>query len=71
MSAEHVKNHIEMEIAPLCGALKFGDVPTPEFVGTSGQKLGLLIDYVTCLISSLTHLGVCRKYSIHRVRISE
>src|SRR5207245_9394689 len=43
VAAEHIEDHVEIEVRPLRRAQQLGDVPTPELIGRGGQQLRLLI----------------------------
>src|SRR5438046_1681035 len=41
VAAEDVEDDVEVEVVPLGGPEKLGDVPGPDLVGCDGEELGL------------------------------
>ena len=43
VTTEDIEDHVEVEVSPYRRAQKFGDVPTPELIGSGRQEFGLAI----------------------------
>ena len=53
IAAEHIQNHIEVEVRPFRRTEQFCDVPAPEPVRSGSQQFRLLIDRMGHLIAAL------------------
>src|ERR1019366_5471448 len=53
------------EVGPLGGAPQFGDVPTPELIGSGGQQFRLLIRGMGELIAALASFTLLRQEPVH------
>src|ERR1017187_1534688 len=51
--------------SPNCGAPQFGDVPTPELIGSGGQQFRLLIRGMGELIAALASFTLLRQQPVH------
>src|ERR1019366_709042 len=53
------------EVGPLGGAPQFGDVPTPELIGSGGQQFRLLIRRMGELIAALASFTLLHQQTVH------
>ena len=71
MAAEDIEDDIEIEVGPLGRTQQFGDVPTPELVGSSGQQFGLVVSRMHRLIAALVGFPGLFEEAIHRASRTE
>ncbi len=62
--AENVQDH-EIEVTPLDGPKKFGDIPWSDLVRGRGQEFGFGIGWVTELVSPLPDLTFLLEHTVH------
>ena len=65
VAAEDVEDDVEVEVGPLGWAQQFGDVPTPELIGSGGQQFRLLIRGMGELIAALASFTLLRQEPVH------
>src|SRR5450755_2694368 len=65
VAAEHIEDHVEIEVGPLGRPQQFGDVPTPELVWCGGQQFRLLVRRMRELIAALAGLAFLFEQAIH------
>ena len=58
VTAEDVEDRIEVEVGPLGRPQQFGDIPSPELVGTGGQQLGLLVGRMGESVAAFARLAL-------------
>jgi len=58
VTAENIKNHVEIEIRPLGRPFQFGDVPGPDLIGGRGQEFRFLVWGLLVALSSLFDIAV-------------
>jgi hypothetical protein len=58
VAAEHVEDHVQVEVRPLRGAEQLGDVPRPELVRPLREQLRLGVARVDELVAPLPHAAV-------------
>ena len=51
VTAEDVKNHVQVVVDALAGATELGNVPTPHLVRAGGQQLRFLVGWVAQLVT--------------------
>lgn len=66
VSAEHVQDHIEIEVRPLRRTQQLGDVQLQSWFGRSASSSGLAYGGCTSLIAALAHFTICRRYVVYR-----
>src|SRR5512137_3077173 len=52
VAAEDIEDHVEIEVSPFRWSEQLGDVPTPELLGSSGQKFRLLVRRMPELVAA-------------------
>ena len=70
VAAEHIQDHVEVEVGPFGGAEQFGDVPTPELIGSGGQQFRLLIGRMGELIAAFASFSLAAS-SRYMVRMEQ
>src|SRR5450755_4958537 len=58
VAAEHVEDHVQIEVRPLRRALQLGDVPAPQLVRPLGQQLRLGVRRMRELIATFPHAAM-------------
>ena len=71
IAAKDINHDIEVVVAPGRWSSEFGDVPTPELVGSGCQQLWFAIVRVAQLVSSFAHFGMHLQNPIHRANGTE
>jgi hypothetical protein len=56
VAAENIEDHVQVKARPLGRPLQLGNVPTPDFIGTDREQLGLRVHRVTPLPAPLAGL---------------
>ena len=58
IAAEHVEDHVQVEVGPSDRTTQLGDVPGEQLPGSGGQELGSRIAGMASLVAPLADLGV-------------
>ena len=65
VAAEDIEDHVEIEVGPLHGTSKLGDIPAPELVGRGGQQLGFPVRRMDELIATFAGLSLLLEDAVH------
>ena len=65
VTAEHVEDHVEVEVGPLDGSEQLADVPTPQLIRSRGQEFRFLIRRMGQLVAALAGLPALLEQTIH------
>jgi hypothetical protein len=65
VAAEDIEDHIKIEVGPLDRAAEFGDIPTPELVGSGGKEFRFAVWRMNELIAPLPHRAARLEQPVH------
>src|ERR1035437_163779 len=65
VAAEHIEDHVEIEISPLGGTAQLGDVPAPQLIGRGGEQFRFPVRRMSELIAALARGAVLSQDPIH------
>ena len=70
-AAEHIEDHVQVQIRPRSRPFELRDVPTPELVGAGGQQLRSCVGRMTELVAPFADRVMGGQQAVERAPVTQ